>query len=105
MLIQLWLLKGRRNRDNPSGSLAKLRSVVTPPSFCLIIAILALAFRDIAFASKWVRDHQDIYSVDIPDRLRPMPIRWAENWKKVPVLRRSVRDSTGEAYASPELAS
>lgn len=49
-----------------------------------------------AFASKWVRDPQDVYSVDILDRLQSVPIKWAENWKKVPVLRPSVCDSMGE---------
>jgi hypothetical protein len=78
---------------------------VTPPSFCLIKAILALAFRNMAFASKSGRDPGDVYSVDIPDRLQSVSIKWAENWKKVSVLRRSVRDSMGKAYTSPELAS
>jgi Protein of unknown function (DUF3435) len=58
-----------------------------------------------AFASKWIRDPQDVYNVDIPDRLQFVPIEWAEKWKKVPLLRRSVRDSTGKVYTSPELAS
>ncbi len=57
-----------------------------------------------AFASKWIRDPQDLYNVDIPDGLQSVPIEWAEKWKKVPLLRRSVRDSTGKVYTSPELA-
>ena len=60
---------------------------------------------DIAFASKWIRDPQDVYNVDIPDRLQSVPIEWAGKWKKVPMLRRSVRDSTGKVYTSSELAS
>ena len=58
-----------------------------------------------AFASKWIRDPHDIYNVDIPDRLQSVPIEWAEEWKTVPLLRRSVRDSTGKVYTSPKLAS
>ena len=58
-----------------------------------------------AFASKWIRDPQDIYNIDIPDRLQSVPIEWAKNWKNVPLLRRSVRDSTGKIYTSPKLAS
>jgi Protein of unknown function (DUF3435) len=58
-----------------------------------------------AFASKWIRDPQDIYSIDIPRRLESVPIEWAGKWKKVPLLRRSVRDSTGKVYTSPDLAS
>jgi hypothetical protein len=34
-----------------------------------------------------------------------VPIEWAEDWKKVLLLRRSVRDSIGKVYTSPELAS
>jgi Protein of unknown function (DUF3435) len=30
---------------------------------------------------------------------------WDEKWKNVPILRRSVRDSTGKVYTSPTLAS
>ena len=55
-----------------------------------------------AFASKWIRDPQDVYNVDIPDRLQSVPIEWAEEWKTVPLLR---RDSTGKVYTSPKLAS
>jgi hypothetical protein len=48
------------------------------PSFYLIKAILGLAFRDMAFVSKWIRDPQDIYNVDISNRLQSVPIEWAE---------------------------
>jgi hypothetical protein len=58
-----------------------------------------------AFASKWIRDPQDVYDVDVPDRLQSVLIEWAEKWKKVPLLRRSVRDLIGKVYTSPELAS
>jgi hypothetical protein len=44
----------------------------------LIEAILGLAFRDMAFASKWICDPEDVYNVDIPDRLQSVPIEWAE---------------------------
>ena len=43
---------------------------------------------------KWIRDPEDVYHVDIPDRLQSVPIEWAVKWKKAPVLRRSIRDST-----------
>jgi hypothetical protein len=66
---------------------------------------LGVAFRDEAFASKWIRDPQDIYDIEIPARLESVPIEWAEKWKKVPLLRRSVRDSTGKVYTSLILAS
>jgi hypothetical protein len=66
---------------------------------------LGVAFRDEAFASKWIRDPQDIYDIEIPARLESVPIEWAEKWKKVPLLRRSVRDSTGKVFTSPTLAS
>ena len=58
-----------------------------------------------AFASKWICDPQDVYNVVIPDRLQSVPIEWDEKWKNVPILRRSVRDSTGKVYTSPTLAS
>jgi hypothetical protein len=58
-----------------------------------------------AFASKWIRDPQDIYHVEISDRLRFVRIEWAEEWKNVPILRRSVRDLTGKVYTSPKLGS
>jgi len=119
MLIRL--LKGRRIRGNPSVSppkwiehhdwlgysrpKIKFTECYDTPGFCLIKAILGLAFRDMAFASKWIRDPQDIYNVDIPDRLQSVPIEWTEDWKKVPLLRRSVRDSIGKVYTSPKLAS
>jgi hypothetical protein len=44
------------------------------PSFCLIKAILGVAFRDMAFASRWIRDPQDIYDTEIPARLESVPI-------------------------------
>jgi Protein of unknown function (DUF3435) len=66
---------------------------------------LGVAFRDEAFASKWIHDPQDIYDIEIPTRLESVPIEWAEKWKKVPLLRRSVRDSTGKVFTSPMLAS
>jgi hypothetical protein len=66
---------------------------------------LGVAFRDEAFASKWIRDPQDIYDIEIPARLESVPIEWAEKWKKVHLLRRSVRDSIGKVYTSPILAS
>jgi Protein of unknown function (DUF3435) len=66
---------------------------------------LGVAFRDEAFASKWIHDPQDIYDIEIPARLESVPIEWAEKWKKVPLLRRSVRDSTGKVFTSPTLAS
>lgn len=75
------------------------------PSFCLIKAILALAFKDEAFASKWICDPEDLYNIQIPDRLQSVPIEWAQEWKEVPLLRRTVRDSTGKIYTSPTLAS
>jgi hypothetical protein len=71
----------------------------------LIKVILGLAFRDKAFASEWIRDPQDLWGIEIPDRLQSVPIEWAEEWKKVPLLRRSVRDTTGKVYTSPILAS
>ena len=57
-----------------------------------------------AFASKWIRDPQDIYTADIPDRLQSVPIEWAENWKNIPLLRRQsvIRQ---KVYTSPKLAS
>jgi hypothetical protein len=58
-----------------------------------------------AFASRWIRDPQDIYDTEIPARLESVPIEWAENWKTIPLLRRSVRDSTGKVFTSPTLAS
>jgi hypothetical protein len=58
-----------------------------------------------AFASKWIHDPQDIYNIDIPRRLESVPIEWAGKWKEVPLLRRSVRDSTGKVSTSPHLAS
>src|SRR3954471_9504846 len=54
-----------------------------------------------AFASRWIRDPQDIYDTEIPARLESVPIEWAENWKTVPLLRRSVRDSTRKVFTSP----
>jgi len=39
------------------------------PRFCLIKAILGLAFRDMASASKWIPDPQSVYNVGIPDRV------------------------------------
>jgi hypothetical protein len=32
-----------------------------------------------AFAGKWIRDPQDIYTADIPDRFQFVPIEYAEN--------------------------
>jgi Protein of unknown function (DUF3435) len=66
---------------------------------------LGLAFRDKAFASKWICDPRDIWDVAIPDRLKSVPIEWAKEWMNIPVLRRSVRDTTGSVYTSPTLAS
>ena len=74
-------------------------------SFCLIKDILRVAFRDEAFASRWIRDHHDIYDIEIPTLVESVPVEWAEKWKKVPLLRRSVRDSTGKVFTSPTLAS
>jgi hypothetical protein len=36
---------------------------------------LGVAFRDEAFASKWIRDPQDIYDIEIPARLESVPIK------------------------------
>jgi hypothetical protein len=47
-------------------------------NFYLIKAILGLTFRDMAFVNKWIRDPQDIYNVDIPNRLQSVLIKWAE---------------------------
>jgi hypothetical protein len=47
---------------------------VVTPSFCLTKVILGLVFSDMAFASKWTRDPQDVYNFDIPDRLQSVPI-------------------------------
>jgi hypothetical protein len=66
---------------------------------------LGVVFRDEAFVSKWIRDPQDIYDIEIPARLKSVPIEWVEKWKKVPLLRRLVRDSTGKVFTSPILAS
>ena len=74
------------------------------PSFCLIKIICGLAHRDGAFASEWIREPKDIYSIKIPDRLESVPIEWAAEWQRIPVLRRSVRDSTGKIHTSPKLA-
>ena len=120
MLIQLRLLKNRRNRGNPSVPLLNELTTTTDlvprpkikfterrdvPSFCLIKAILGLAFKDDAFASQWIRDPRDIWGVRIPARLQSVPIEWAEDWKEIPLLRRTVRDSTGKIYTSPTLTS
>ncbi len=74
------------------------------PSFCLIKAICGLAFKDRAFASEWIREPEDFYKIKIPNRLNSVPIEWAADWQEVPVLRRSVRDSTGKVYTSPTQA-
>jgi hypothetical protein len=55
--------------------------------------------------SKWIRDPQDIYDIEIPARLKSVPIEWAEKWKKVPLLHRSVRDSIGKVFISLILSS
>ena len=52
-----------------------------------------------------LRTPQDVFNVEIPDRFQSVPIEWAEKWKKVPSLRRSVCDLTGKVYTSPKLAS
>jgi hypothetical protein len=44
-------------------------------------------------------------NVDVPDHLQSVHIEWAEEWKKVPLLRRSVCDWTGKIYTSPALDS
>jgi hypothetical protein len=59
---------------------------------------MGLAFRDMAFANKWIRDPLDIYTIDITDRVQSVPIEWADEWKYVPILRRSVRDSIGKVH-------
>ena len=84
---------------------SNLPSAGTLRAFCLIKVILGLAFRDKAFASKWICDPRDIWDVAIPDRLKSVPIEWAKEWMNIPVLRRSVRDTTGSVYTSPTLAS
>ena len=123
MLVQLRLLKGRRNRGNPSVSLPPIAHTIVAstdesirpkikfterrdvPSFCLIKVILAQAFKDNAFASKWISEPDDIYNIQIPDRLKSVPIEWAENWRTAPIFRRTVRDTAGKIHTSPTLAS
>lgn len=75
------------------------------PSFCMIKIILALAFADGAFASPHISKAEDIYNIKIPDRLEPVLIEWAPEWKYVPVLRRSVRDTKRTIRTSPSEAS
>jgi Protein of unknown function (DUF3435) len=73
-------------------------------SFCLIKAICALALKDGAFRSRWIRTPEDIYKTEIPDNLQSVPLAFARRWQKVPILRRSTRDATGNTRASPTLA-
>ena len=40
-----------------------------------------------------------------PDRLQSVPVEGGEKWKKVALLRRSIRDPTGKVHTSPKLAS
>ncbi len=74
------------------------------PSFCLIKDICRLAFRDRAFASEWIREPKDPYGIKISHRLKSAPASMPAGWQKVPVLRRSVRDSTGKMQTSLTLA-
>jgi len=74
------------------------------PSFCLLKGILGLAFADRAFASPWIQDPEDLWSVKIPKRLQSVPIAWAPQWLNVAPFRRAVRDSTGKIATSPTLA-
>lgn len=73
-------------------------------SFCLIKAICGLAFKNRAFASECICESKDLYKIKIPARLNSVPIKWAAEWQKVPVLRRSAHDSTGKIHTSPALA-
>jgi hypothetical protein len=87
MLIQLRLLKGRRNRGNPVSfsnqnalnittnwtaldRRSNSRSAMTTQAFVSSKLSWDSRLGTWAFASKWIRDPQDIYSIDIPDRLQ-----------------------------------
>jgi hypothetical protein len=48
---------------------------------------------------------QDVCYAEIPDRLQSVSIELVETWKRVPLFRHPVRDSTGKVYTSHELAS
>lgn len=74
------------------------------PCFCLVKLIIGLAWHDRAFASDWIQDPSDLWKIKIPRRLNAVPIEWATEWKDVPVLRRAVRNATGNIVTSPKLA-
>jgi hypothetical protein len=121
MLVQLRLLKGRRNRDNPSVSQPRWINLTTHESSLDLRSNLPSAGTlqaSISSKSSWDSRSgtrplpasgsvipRDVWAVAIPDRLQSVPIEWAQEWKNVPVLRRSVRDTTGKVYTSPTLAS
>jgi len=46
-------------------------------SFCLIKAICALALKDEAFRSRWIRTPEDIYKTEIPENLKSVPLVFA----------------------------
>ena len=46
-------------------------------SFCLIKAICALALKDGAFRSRWIRTPEDIYKTEIPENLKSVPLVFA----------------------------
>jgi hypothetical protein len=104
MLIQLRLLKGRRNRGTPPAlSLNELITTIDlasrpkikfterrdVPSFCLIKLILELAFMDETFAMPWIRGHRGLWGTRIPARLKSVPfegprIGWRSLFSTVP---------------------
>jgi Protein of unknown function (DUF3435) len=70
----------------------------------LIKAICALALKDGAFRSRWIRTPEDIYKTEIPDHLNSVPLSFAQRWQNVPILRRSARGDIGNTRTSPLLA-
>lgn len=74
------------------------------PSFYFVKILLGLAFKDKAFLSQYICKPEDIYNIRIPARLKAVPIEWAQNWKAVPIFRRTVRNTDGNIHTSPTLA-
>lgn len=69
---------------------------------CVIQDILEFAFRDGAFASKYIKKPRDVWRyTHVPDHRLSTPIHFKAEVQEIPVFRRAVKDAEGRWITHP----
>ncbi|KAH3307662.1 hypothetical protein KXV87_007711 [Aspergillus fumigatus] len=72
---------------------------------CVIQDVLEFAFRDGAFASKYIKEPRDIWRyTHVPAHRLSTPIHFKEDVQEIPVFRRAVKDAEGRWITHPKSA-